>query len=138
LADDPATKKPTAAPAVRALIDEPELDDGALEGIVGGGGMVAAGGRGDAGDSWSQTIYDHGLPVGARDGPPVESPKQDADGQAPGASEVKRALLPGPATRALAPPNAPPNAPPEADYRSSSSPDLRSLFDPPDQPPDGN
>ena len=130
MADDPATKKPTAMPVVRALIDEPELDDSALAGIVGGGGMVA-GVKGDAGDSWSQTIYDHGLPVPARGTPPVGGPKQDADSgaQAPGASEVKRALLPGPATQT--------STAARIDDRSNPSPDLRSLFDPPDPSPDG-
>ncbi len=115
---------PIAKPAVRALIDEPGLEDDALTNIVGGG--MAPSAVASAGDSWAQTVYDHSLPVPASGPAPAASAHLDTARQPPAAGEVeaKRALLPGlgvaPAARHPTDTNEPAGPPP----------DPRSLFDP--------
>lgn len=115
---------PIAKPAVRALIDELGLEDDALTLVV--GGRMATPAAPGAGDSWSQTVYDHSLPVPASGPPPAASPHLDATRQAPAAGEVevKRALLPGLGVADAA------HLPTATNEPASPPPDPRSLFDP--------
>lgn len=121
---------PIAKPAVRALIDESGIEDEDLAGIAGGAGM-ATHGQPDARDTWSQTVYDHSLPVPASGPAPAASPHLDAARQVPAGVEVeaKRALLPG---RGMAPAA---RHPTDTNEPAAPLPDPRSLFDP--SKPDG-
>jgi hypothetical protein len=88
------TQKPPTPP-IRALIDESEIDDSALDGVVGGRGAVqiVQGGA----DSWSRAVQDHAKIISASDAAPE---RQGCAQQAPALAvpasgpALKRALLP--------------------------------------------
>jgi hypothetical protein len=87
------TQKPTTPP-VRALIDKSEIDDDALDAIVGGRGVapVVQGGA----DSWSLAVADLALVIAADGTTPEREGAAKPAAAVPSASEpsLKRALLP--------------------------------------------
>jgi hypothetical protein len=123
VSDKPVTNKPSSGPIGRALIDEPGLDENALDSIVGGTASTADLHGGET-DTWSQAVRDHAQVVPAR-GPVPDQASGAAAAPLPPASEeiVKRVLI---ITRGGP---QPPDTPPTVDL---SDPDdqLGSLFDP--------
>jgi len=122
-ADDPVTQKPPTPP-VRALIDESEIDDDALDAVVGGRGVapIVEGGA----DSWSRAVQDHAQVISAGGAAPERQAGTPPPVPAVSASEpaLKRALLPEQTTDAPVPDKAAPVV------GEDVSEDVSSLFKP--------
>jgi hypothetical protein len=121
VSDKPVTNKPSSGPIGRALIDEPGLDESALDSIVGGAGSPAAL-AGSETDTWSQAVRDHAQVVPARGMVPVQA-SDAAAMPVPPPEIVNRVLLVTRGDPQL------PDKTPSADL-SDLDDQLGSLFDP--------